>query len=230
MKSKDILVELIEYLSAYEIECDKSEVIMTTNDFVSYLNMKFEPQSSKRDEISGGVDQWRADLPNVNSNYTDISILVAIMFRYAKGYVKKAMKNSLLKTADEFSFLITLLTYNSMTKMELINSQIMEKTSGNEIINRLIKLDLIAQELNPDDKRSMRISISPKGKIELFKLLPQMQMVSEIVAGNLNENEKYALLYILRKLDRFHNDIYHNKRNFELTELVHEKKPENKVF
>jgi DNA-binding MarR family transcriptional regulator len=223
MKSKEILVQLIEYLSAYENECENSEIKMTINDFISFLNLKFQPESTKRDEISGGRDEWRNEFSNLNSNSTDISILVAVMYRYAKGYVKKAMKDSLMKTADEFSFLITLLTYESMTKIELINSQIMEKTSGNEIINRLIKLGLVTQETDSEDKRSIRIRISPLGRAELFKILPKMQMVSEIVAGNLNENERFALSFILRKLDRFHNEIFQTKRKFDLEELIAEK-------
>lgn len=222
MKSKDILVELIEHLSAYENDCEKNQTKITMNDFVGYLNLKYEPQSSKRDELSGGVEDWRAEHAPADKNTTDISILIAVMFRHAKGYVKKAMKNSLLKSADEFSFLITLLTYDSMSKIELINSQIMEKTSGNEIINRLIKLGFIEQEANPHDKRSLNIRISQKGRNELMKILPQMQIVSEIVSGNLTENEKYALLYILRKLDRYHNEIFHNKRKYELTDLLEE--------
>lgn len=224
MKSKHILVQLIEYLSAYETECENSEINMTINDFISFLNLKFQPQSTKRDEISGGKDEWRNEFSNLNSNSSDISILVAVMYRYAKGYVKKALKGSLMKTADEFSFLITLMTYESMTKIELINSQIMEKTSGNEIINRLIKLGLVTQETDVEDKRSIRIRISPLGRAELFKILPKMQMVSEIVVGNLNENERYTLSFILRKLDRFHNEIFHNKRKSDLEELIAENK------
>lgn len=224
MKSKTILIELIEYLSDFETDCEQNGSVLNTNNFIGYLNSKFKQKSFKKDELSGGVEDWRQESMTENKPVTDISILVVLLFRYAKGYIKKAMKDSLMKTADEFSFLITLLTYDSMTKIELINSQIMEKTSGNEIINRLIKLGLVTQETDLEDKRSIRIRISPLGRAELFKILPKMQMVSEIVAGNLNENERYALSFILRKLDRFHNEIFHNKRKSDLEELIAENK------
>ncbi len=220
MKSKEILLELIEHLSEYENNCTNTETSLNTGDFLGYLNMKLKPQSLKRNQVSGGREEWRFEQFNDNNLATDISILVAVMFRYTKGYIKKALKDSILNTADEFSFLITLLTYESITKIELINLQVMEKTSGNEIINRLIKLGLANQELNQDDKRSLRISISEKGRTELMNVLPQMQIVSQIVAGNLNEDEKYALLFILRKLDKFHNHIFNHKRKHELVELL----------
>ncbi len=224
MKSKEILVEVIEHLYAYESTCHQTGSPLNTDEFVGYLNTVLKPQSLKRDELSGGKEDWRSDQIRVDNSATDISILVAIMFRYAKGYIKKALKNSILNTADEFSFLITLLTYESITKIELINRQIMEKTSGNEIINRLIKLGLVNQENNPEDKRSVKINITLKGRTELMKVLPQMQLVSQIVAGNLNEDEKYTLLFILRKLDRFHKDIFNHKRKYDLAELIKEKK------
>jgi hypothetical protein len=53
------------------------------------------------------------------------------MYRYAKGYIKKALQESIIQTPDEFSFLITLMTFESLTKTELINKQVIEKTSGN---------------------------------------------------------------------------------------------------
>jgi DNA-binding MarR family transcriptional regulator len=220
MKSKIILVDLIEHLSAYEIECDKLGLEMSTHNFINYVSTKSTDNSSKIDAISGGVDDWRPESMPENKAVTDISILVVLLFRYAKGYMRKALKNSNIKTADEFSFLITLLTYKSLTKIELINLQIMEKTSGIEIINRLISSGFIEQRKDDTDKRSMRISITQKGRFEVISILPQMQTVSQIVVGNLNEDEKKQLNYLLTKLDHFHNNIFQNKRDCELNEIL----------
>lgn len=220
MKSKVILLDLIEHLSAYETDCVQNGLELNTSDFIGYVNSKYKLQSAKRDELSGGVEDWRPEELPEDKPLTDISILVVLLFRYAKGYIKKALKNSEIKTADEFSFLITLLTYESMSKMELINLQIMEKTSGNEIINRLIKYGFVEQDKDTVDKRSVRIKITPSGRAEIIGVLPQMQLVSQIVVGNLKEEEKNSLAFILRKLDHYHNDIFHNSKDCELNELL----------
>ena len=68
-----------------------------------------------------------------------------MMYHYAKGYIKKALRDSYLQTSDEFSFLITLMTYDSITKGELITKHVMEKTSGSEVIRRLIKRGMIVE-------------------------------------------------------------------------------------
>ena len=188
MKTKEIFVELLDYLEEYESQGFKDEKSLNTTDFLGFLNAKYEFKSVKRDSISGGVDDW-GERDYKNGPKTDISILVVMLFRYAKGYIKKALKDSIIKSGEEFSFMITLLTYESMIKMELINMQAMEKTSGNEIINRLLKLGFLNQREDASDKRSVRISLSEKGKTELFRILPNMKMVSDIVMGNLSQNE-----------------------------------------
>ena len=112
------------------------------------------------------------------------------------------------------------MTYDHLSKSELITKQVMEKTSGTEIINRLIKLGLIEQFADEADKRSVRIKMTMTGRTEIYKILPQMGVVSQIVTGNLNDSEKTMLAYMLRKLEHFHNDIFMNKKDNELEELV----------
>ena len=172
----------------------------------------------KTRELGGNYEGYK--YKEQKGSATDISILIVLLFRYAKGYIKKALKNSPIKSADEFSFLMTLMTYDHLSKSELINKQVMEKTSGTEIINRLIKLGLIEQFADEADKRSVRIKMTMTGRTEIYKILPQMGVVSQIVSGNLNDSEKTMLAYMLRKLEHFHNDIFMNKKDNELEELV----------
>lgn len=218
MKSKAIIIELIEYISQFEDETKLLDKELNINDFIGFLNSKHKPTNVKTMELQGGENS------EINQSQegpaTDISILIVLMFRYAKGYIRKALKSSKIKSADEFSFLITLLTYKSLTKTELIQKQVMEKTSGTEIINRLVRLGLIMQYEDEADKRSVRIKISDLGKSEIIGILPEMQKVSKIVTGNLTETEKNTLAYLLRKLENFHNDIFLNNKDAELNELI----------
>ena len=218
MKSKALIIELIEYISQFEDETKQPDKELNINDFIGFLNSKHKPTNVKTIELQGGENS------EINQSQegpaTDISILIVLMFRYAKGYIRKALKSSKIKSADEFSFLITLLTYKSLTKTELIQKQVMEKTSGTEIINRLVRLGLIMQYEDEADKRSMRIKISDLGKSEIIGILPEMQKVSKIVTGNLTESEKNTLAYLLRKLENFHNDIFLNNKDAELNELI----------
>jgi len=218
MKSKDILIDLIELVSQYESDCAKlgSDVNMT--DFIGFLNSAHVPANVKVEQLKGDVVS--TELAENAGSDTDISILIVLLFRYAKGYIKKALKESVIHTADEFSFLITLMTYESLNKTELIQKQVMEKTSGTEIINRLLRQGLIQQFNDEHDKRSIRVKITSVGRMELLKILPHMQTVSQVVSGNLNETEKLTLAFMLRKLEHYHNDIFINKKEHDLVDLL----------
>jgi len=219
MKAKHILIDLLDYFEVYVSENEKNSSNLSTVDFIGFLNNNIEIQSLKRDAVSGGKEDFLTDEFSQNKISTDISILVTLLFRYAKNYIKKALKDSKINTADEFSFMITLLTYDSLSKQELINLQVMEKTSGIEIINRLIKKGFICQFNDETDRRSKRIKITGDGRKELLSILPQMNMVSKIIVGKLTQEEQQSLLNILNKLDDFHNDIFINQKHLELNNL-----------
>ncbi len=222
MKKKEILTEIIDCLFAFDEERESSEDY-TFNDFLGYLNARSAGDSIEIRKIRGD------ESPDMGQDYgstsSDISILIVLMYRYAKGYIKKALKSSRLQTADEFSFLITLMTFKSLTKTELINKQVMEKTSGTEIIKRLKNSGFISETDDINDKRSVRVSITDAGRAEIFGILPTMGMVSKIVTGNLNSEEINTLAYLLKKLDYFHNDIYMNRRKESLENLIQAVQP-----
>ena len=218
MKTKKILIELIELLDEFESEREVVGQEMNMSDFLGFLNSKNRYENIKTKQLKGDYAGYKYE--ETDGPVTDISILIVLMFRYAKGYIKKALRDSAIKTADEFSFLMTLMTYDSLSKSELIQKQVMEKTSGTEIINRMIKMGLIESFNDESDKRSVRVKMTPAGRMEIIKILPEMQKVSKIVTGNLNETEKNTMAYMLRKLEHYHNDIFMNKKDSELEELI----------
>lgn len=217
MNKKDILIEIIEQLFEYEKNLNANENL-DMEGFLNFLNNQYVIKELTIRDIQGKSESWVSDKENKSN--ADIFILVSLMNRYAKTYIKKAMKFAQIKTSDEFSILITLLTYDSLTKTELINKVVLEKTSGVEIINRLIHQNFIEQFDDLTNKRNVRIKITELGKLEIVKILPFMKKVSVVVAANLSETEKKALIYILKKLDNFHNDIFMNKREMELNQII----------
>jgi DNA-binding MarR family transcriptional regulator len=219
MKNTALLIKLIQHLDAYESK-QSGDHTLSLNDFIGYLNALGDWDQAPMRKIEG--DQETHSQKEKRTPPNNISILLVLMYRYVRVYIKKALKDSPIQTADEFSFLITLTTYESMTKTELITSQIMEITSGTEIIKRLLKQELIREFADPVDKRSVRVAITDKGKKELSATFPGMNVVAKIVIGSLSQPEIKTLYYLLNKLDFYHNDIFQNKRGKSLEELSSE--------
>ena len=137
-----------------------------------------------------------------------ISTLLVHLNRYAKTYSKSAIAGSDFKTQDEFSYLINLKAFGSMTKMELIKKNIQDKSSGILIINRLINQGWIQQSDSKEDKRSKVLNITEAGKSALENQMEKIRNATRIVSGNLNQSEKIELIRILDKLEKFHHPIF----------------------
>lgn len=217
MKKSEILSFVINQFFVFDEDKGKLDDY-SIDEFISYLNAQKGREKIEFRKISGKNKAFIKK--EYRDSVTEISILLVFMYRYAKGYLKKALKGSSLNTADEFSFLITIMTSESLRKSELIAKQIMEKTTGMEVINRLINNGLIIEYADKKDRRSKRVAITKAGRDEIRSVIPLMGKVAEIIVGNLSSEEINSLAYLLKKLDSFHNDIYTNKKNLALTDLL----------
>jgi DNA-binding MarR family transcriptional regulator len=233
MPDSALLKELIDQLDDYERTLPGGQKA-SLDGFAGFLQSGQAAQSSGgpttganayADDVEGPMrnldgpeEPWLKE--QYGSPMHEVPVLVALMYRYARHYVKKAMKGSVLQTMEEFGFLMALVTRDSMTKTELIQTAVMEKTSGTEVIRRLLRLGLVREFPDPDDKRSVRVAITDEGRVAAFSLLPNMESVAKIVSGNLTPAEISTLFGLLKKLDHFHNDIFLKRRNASLEELA----------
>lgn len=220
MRTKHILIELLDYLDEFENQHKVTEKKFSTADFIGYLNAVHVPDTLSDDKIRGGEESWQVIQYTENRTATNVSILVSLLYRYAKMYSRKAMKESGLKSVDEFALLITLMTHDTISKQELIKEQVLEKTSGIEIVNRLIRQGFVDQFDGDKDRRSKLLRITPQGRNEILQILPRMNQVSKIVVGNLTQTEQNLLTFLMRKLDHFHNDIFMNDKDAGLEDIL----------
>lgn len=199
MRTKNILKEIIDELDQFEQTLqDDKEVGM--KDFLAYLSTN-KNQSPR----------YSADIEIVQQ--------ISLLHRYSKFYVKKILKDSPMQTMDEYTYLIPLLESESMTKTELNNMNAMEKTSGNEVINRLLKKNLIVQKRDELDRRSMRVYITDLGKRELFKIIPDLQKIAIFFSGNLSQFQKLSLASNLNSMSHLHKDIFLNDKDKQLDDM-----------
>lgn len=216
MQQKAVFLELTEAWYDF-LEQQSNSAALSLADFSAFLQNKTQQQSVERRQMGGEQESWIDETYNTQAD--DIAILVVLLYRYAKNYIKKGLAESKIQTADEFAFLITLVTFESLTKSELIQKMVMEKTSGTEVIKRLVKNGLMHEFADTDDKRSIRVALTPLGRQELFAALPRMAQVTKLVSGNLNPTEIQSLSHLLRKLDHAHNLLYMQYRQASLEEL-----------
>ena len=209
MNSFQLISQLVTLVEEFEQNNKKS---LSLENFSGFLNSRLANQDNytANAEVRFGKEQPEAQEMAYQLD-NNIARLFIFMSRYAKSYIKKALLHTSLATAEDFTCLAILLTHSSLSKSELIQLNLIEKTSGTEIINRLLSNELVTQWDDQEDKRSKRIAISQKGKELLYVVFSDMNHVSKIITGKLNLSEKITLQYLLQQLEDFHFELHTNK-------------------
>jgi len=210
MKSYQLIHQLINLVAELEEENQGQEA--SIQDFTGFLFNKVGDPTGDRpnSEVRFG-DGNSAALEIAYQLDNNISRLFVFMSRYAKSYIKKALEGTHLQTAEDFTALAILLTHTHLSKSELISHNLQEKTSGTEVIRRLIASGLVRQWDDEKDKRSKLIAITDEGKQLLFQIFEHTNYVGKIITGRLTLAEKFTLQYLLQKLENFHLEHYEKK-------------------
>lgn len=201
MKSKKLLIQLIELLEKFEKTTPQNEDGASLDDFIFFLQQ------------NRTIEEDRNDTVRIAQN-------VSYLHRFSKFYIKKAIEGSLLQTVAEYTYLATLFNEESLSKTEINNRNVIEKTSGNEIMRRLLKAGLIGERRDKEDRRRMRVFITDKGRAELIKVFPELWKSAMILSGALSLHERETFLQTSDKLCDFHKDIFINRKEEDLDNLL----------
>jgi len=210
MKSYELLHQLLNLVEQFEQESDGKEIFL--HDFSGFLINHLEHSDSSLTSLDTRFGKKEAESQDLAYQIDNaIGRLFVYMSRYAKSYIKKTLEGTPLQSPEDFTCLAILLTHDSLSKGELISKNIQEKTSGTEVIRRLLSNGLVKQWDDQADKRSKRISITESGKKLLHRVFDDMNYVGTMVTGNLSYSEKLKLQYLLQKLETFHFQLHENK-------------------
>lgn len=150
-----------------------------------------------------------------------LSATLGRMNKYMHFYSRKIMQNLPVDNFEDWAYLATLHFHGGMRKSDLINQNISEFTSGTNVINRLLKQELIEEFTDPSDARSKRVQITGKGVDWIITSLPAMKKASDLLwDGVLSEEEQEVAYHILLKADRYHSGYFTELRNLKVEEII----------
>lgn len=195
---KDILDLVLEFENQNP-GLNKSTV--TIDDFKKWIVINYNAEDLTTEPNWEGKEKGRSPESVINT-------LIVHMNRYAKSYSRSAIFGSDFSSQEDFIYLINLKAFGDMTKMDLIKKNVHEKPVGMQIINRLISKGWVNQMASEIDKRSKVLKITDRGIQVLDKQMDKIRKATEIVTGDLTQNEKMKLIRLLNKLNDFHKSIY----------------------
>lgn len=189
--------DLISLTEEFELEFASDEINVANFSIWLSERYSYHTQASELD--------WEGKIKG-RSAESIINTLLVHLYKYAKIYSKIAIADAPFSTMEDVIFLINLLHFGSMSKKQLIEMNVQEKSTGIQIINRLLSTGFITEQVDVNDKRSKLIAISTKGESELLAHMDKIREASRIVVGNLTEKERFQLIQLLQKLENFHKE------------------------
>ncbi|MBP9185967.1 MAG: winged helix-turn-helix transcriptional regulator [Bacteroidia bacterium] len=198
MSSTLIISNIVLLFQEYETSIQKP----TEEGFINWMLQRNNNINMQQNMNMGDKNKFANE--GVNETNNAIGILLSIMNKYAKHYSKIVLEPLPLNTIDEFGYLAHLSTHEKITKTNLITQNLDGKTTGTDIIRRLVLNGLAKEVINPTDKRSKLLKITDKGKKTILNAYLKMGAVSKKVTGNLTNKEKAKLLLLLNKLANYH--------------------------
>lgn len=182
-----------------EFEHEFKEGSRTVKAFSDWLTKKVVNRNYEENEEVDweGQKEGRSAESVINTSFLHL-------YRYAKLYSKLAISESPFSTIDDVIFLINLQHLGSMSKKALIDLNVHEKSTGIQIINRLLFAGFIEEAINPKDRRSKHVMITQKGQTALDANMEKIRAASRMVVGDLTNQEKLQLIKLLQKLELFH--------------------------
>ncbi len=197
----DLLPRIDEYLSER-----KDEENVDLHSFVLWLNHKiFIHEMTDEGPLFAENEALDPFHRNIN---VQINFLLFQLSRHVKNYLKHVLGKINLAGMDDYHFLLTLMMTKSMTKSELIHENVVEFSSGIEVIKRLLRDGLIEEFDDPDDKRSKRVMITKKGREKVGKSVSEIEKISDLFPGSLESGHRIRLLSLLTQLRDFHKELF----------------------
>ncbi|GCD77608.1 hypothetical protein JCM31826_10900 [Thermaurantimonas aggregans] len=208
MTKYDLIKEVLEKLDAFWDDASQTDKNLSA--FGRYIN------ASETDDIH---------LRYIHSNagkLSSLGYLLAKMCRYARFYNKELLKYTEFSTPEEFGLAASLLHGKTPRKSELLSREVIEIPTGMATIKRLVTKGIVMEINDSDDRRALRIGLTPYGREKVLEAFKILYPLNEIIAGPLQDSEIEQLMELLTKLDNYHFINHENNLNKILSNYEHE--------
>jgi DNA-binding MarR family transcriptional regulator len=103
-------------------------------------------------------------------------------------------------TSAQFVTLCTLRDQRDSSQVDLVRATAVDQATIRGVVERLKARGLIALKRDRDDGRKVVISLTAAGVKLLEAAIPEARQISEVTVQGLNQAERIALDYLLRKI------------------------------
>ncbi|WP_419701729.1 MarR family winged helix-turn-helix transcriptional regulator [Mucilaginibacter sp. NFX135] len=201
-------VELVKLWGAYEEQNPDA----TLDNFFRY-------QLSLISKTPQKTDQQEKLIPDINGR---LMILLRRIAKYHITYSNKALEGTGFDQIEEFGLLVTIFNEVNPIKSEAIYNNIIELSSGTNMLNRLKKRGLVSEYADTEDKRVKRLQVTSKGREALMIAKDKVQKVAKMMSYGLPDEDKQMCIQLLTPVNDRFNGMFQKQKNKSFDEIFRE--------
>ncbi|XZF14064.1 MarR family winged helix-turn-helix transcriptional regulator [Chitinophagaceae bacterium MMS25-I14] len=132
-------------------------------------------------------------------------------------YATAAFEGTPLNQLEEFGCLVTIQRQKNPKKSEVIYSNLMELSSGTDMLNRLKNKGLIKEQEDKEDKRSKRVLLTAAGERATVQCLKRIEQLAEIMLHDMPQEDKLLCIQLLKHIEIKFSGLFqkHKGESFE---------------
>ncbi|PUZ25066.1 hypothetical protein DCC81_12190 [Chitinophaga parva] len=173
-------------------------------DFCRHYLAHQEQQQPKGKLVAGVVP----DVPD--------GLLLKIIGRIQKlnlYYAHLALKETEVNQLEEFGMLTYIHQEKHPRKTDVIYASLFELSSGTDMLNRLKAKGLIEEQEDKEDKRSKRLSLTPRGEKVMAKCKARILRNANMIMKDLSQDDKLLCIQLLRNVEIKFSALWPTHRN-----------------
>ena len=195
--SSPSLVPLIQHWETYAAECAAADVVPALAPFAGWLSRQLAPLAV--------ADPDPTDVQYGHVRLADkVGILIWRLSRFMRVSFKQHFAASPLQSIDEFSLLGGAQYLTGPTKTQLFQHDLLETTTGLQMLARLQRQGLVTETADPADRRQKRVALTPAGQELLAQAGGQMDFIADDLFHILPQAELKQLESLLLRLNHYH--------------------------
>ncbi|HEY4325104.1 MAG TPA: hypothetical protein VGN20_14000 [Mucilaginibacter sp.] len=201
-------VELVKLWGAYEAQHPGASI----EDFCRH----HLAGSIKKESYGAPKGELRPDLNG------QLVILLRRIGKFHIAYSNKALEGTGLDQMEEFGILVTIFNQKNPIKSEAIYNNIMELSSGTNMLMRMKKRGLVSEYDDEQDKRVKRLKLTAKGEAVLQKAKGLVLQVAQMMVSDLSDEEKRLCIQLLQPIDKHFSGRFQKQKNKPFEEIYRE--------
>ena len=196
------LIPLIQQWEAYTAECAAAGAVPALAPFAGWLSRQLATPTVPAADAADPTDEQYGHVRLADK----VGILVWRLSRFMRASFKQHFAESPLQSIDEFSLLAGAHYLEGPTKTQLFQHDLLETTTGLQMLARLQRQGLVAETPDSADRRQKRVALTKAGQAVLAQAGDQMDFIADDLFHILPQAELEQLESLLLRLNHYHTE------------------------